>query len=142
MRALTKKQQAELRSLEKRDGTLSPQRVVEFARNKRTELHKRFDWDDTKAAEKWRLYQARAIIQVVVNVIDTRKGPIESRAYVSLDRDRGKNGYRTIVSVLDDPELRAELLEQAKNEAHLWSVRYKELTELARIHDAIKQETK
>jgi len=32
--------------------------VVRFASNSKTELHKCFEWDDTKAAAKYRLEQA------------------------------------------------------------------------------------
>ena len=44
----------------------TPKNILEFARSENTELHKCFEWDDTKAAEKYRLQQAR---QIVCNLI-------------------------------------------------------------------------
>lgn len=39
----------------------TPSSILEFARNENSELHKCFEWDDTVAAEKYRLQQARNI---------------------------------------------------------------------------------
>ncbi len=118
-------------------GVVTPQAVVEFARDPTTALHSRFDWDDTEAAAKWRLEQARSILRVAVKYVgDVERGTIS--AYVSLGSDRVRGGgYRSLVTVLSDDEKRAELLEQAKQEARAWADRYKELNELARIRMAI-----
>ena len=50
------------------DGELRPADVVEFARNPDTALHSRFTWDDDKAAAEYRLWQARELIRVVVQL--------------------------------------------------------------------------
>jgi len=131
----------ELQALEQRDGVLMPDRVVEFASDPKSALHSQFEWDDGEAAHQWRLEQARSLIRVVVRMVGD-SDPTPRRAYVSLKRDRVKSGgYRTLVSVLEDPELRAEMLEQARDEAKSWSVRYRELQELAKIHDAVAELT-
>ena len=44
----------------------SPADVVEKAKDNFTELHKCFEWDDTTAAEKYRLHQARQITSNLV----------------------------------------------------------------------------
>lgn len=36
---------------------------VEFARDPETELHSRLEWDDTKAAQKYRVWQLSKIIE-------------------------------------------------------------------------------
>jgi len=41
------------------DNKISPQELLEKARNEDSELHKCFEWDDSVAAEKYRLIQAR-----------------------------------------------------------------------------------
>ena len=43
-------------------GKITPEEVLEIARNKDSELHKCFEWDDGVAAEKYRLTQARGIL--------------------------------------------------------------------------------
>jgi hypothetical protein len=40
----------------------TPEQIVEKAKDERTELHRCFDWNDTTAAHKYRLQQARQIV--------------------------------------------------------------------------------
>ncbi len=54
---------------EANNGILRPEIVVEFARDAKTALHSRFEWDDTEAAKQYRLWQARQIIKVAINVL-------------------------------------------------------------------------
>lgn len=42
--------------------SVKPEEIVDKARDESTELHKCFEWDDTKAAERYRLHQARQIV--------------------------------------------------------------------------------
>jgi hypothetical protein len=127
--------QVEMEALS-RKGLLRPDDVVEFARDKRTALHKKFTWDDTKAAHEFRLWQAREMIQVLVEVQPcTGKS---YRAYVSLvdDRKKGGGGYRTLVSVLSDATLRKKLLAEALIDFDRWAEKYEGLKELAAIFAA------
>ena len=41
---------------------VTPQMIVDFARDEDTELHKCFQWDDSVAAENWRKQQARQVV--------------------------------------------------------------------------------
>lgn len=128
----------ELRALEDADGMLMPERVVEFASNPETALHSRFTWDDTEAAKAHRLWQARVLIRVVVREVPNTNTREPIRTYVSLGSDRKDGGgYRTLVSVMEDDELRAELLAQAKAEARRWADRYRDLVELAKVREEI-----
>lgn len=128
----------ELRALEDADGMLMPERVVEFASNPDTALHSRFTWDDTEAAKAHRLWQARVLIRVVVREVPNTNTREPIRTYVSLGSDRKDGGgYRTLVSVMEDDELRAELLAQAKAEARRWADRYRDLVELAKVREEI-----
>lgn len=42
--------------------TVTPEKIVNFARDENTELHKCFQWDDSIAAENWRKQQARQVV--------------------------------------------------------------------------------
>lgn len=71
--------------------------VVEVARDEKNILHKYFTWDDNKAAEEYRIWQARQLIASVVEVriVDHKnrevrsfwniKSEDEERAYVTYD---------------------------------------------------------
>lgn len=127
----------ELELIRKRHGGfLRPADVVEFARDPATALHTRFEWDDSKAADQYRLEQARLIIRCTVRLIHPDSPPVH--AYVSLHDDRrAGDSYRSIVDVLADPRLREQLLAQALREAESWRMRYERLSELQPIARAI-----
>jgi hypothetical protein len=51
-------------------GVLSPADVIDAARNPNSAMHSQFEWDDSEAAQAYRLQQARALIRrVKVNVV-------------------------------------------------------------------------
>jgi hypothetical protein len=137
MAAKLKKIQKELEAIRKsHGGHLRPEDIVEFARDKKTALHSRFQWDDTDAAHQWRLQQARQIIRVHVTVIQEDVGPV--RAYVSLKTDRHhKGGYRAMVDVLSDEEQYAQMLADALDELRTFRAKYNKLKELRPVWDAI-----
>lgn len=113
-------------------GILRPADVVAFARNPQTALHGEFEWDDTRAAAQYRLEQARWIIRCVVRIVTEDSAPV--RVYASLQNDRSVgDSYRNIHDILNDPNLREQLLAQALREADSWRLRYERLAELQPI---------
>jgi hypothetical protein len=133
----------ELEQLRESNGghTLQPEQVVEFARrNRRSALHAEFEWDDTAAAHQFRLEQARHIIRLSINVLRTPNGDVTVPMYVSLVSDRtAGGGYRTLESVMNDEELRDQLLQQALEEFNRVRRKYQTLQELAPVNRAIDQ---
>ena len=137
------------------DGLIDPIKVVDYARNPSTSLHKKFQWDDTIAAEKYRIYQARNIIRLELVVIQAdshgsvyilsditeEKGKIV-RAFVSLEDDRqaeDSRGYRSVMDVLSCEDLRVKMLEQAKNDMNIFRRKYSVLHELAKVFEAMDE---
>ena len=52
----------------------TPREILAYARNnENSELHKCFDWDDTTAAEKWRIHTARIICCSLKVVVKRKK---------------------------------------------------------------------
>ena len=47
-------------------GKFTPMEVLEKAKDETTELHKCFEWNDSIAAEKYRLEKAKNIIRMLV----------------------------------------------------------------------------
>lgn len=126
---------------EENGGQLKQEDVVEFARDPSTALHGRFTWDDTEAAHLWRLAQAAQIIRLVVSVIEEDAPPV--RAFVSLttDRVKGGAGYRAIQDVLQDADMTAQLVEDALSDLAAIRHKYKSLTALVRVWNAIDEAT-
>ena len=120
------------------DGILRPEDVVAFARDESTELHKRFLWDDSAAAELYRVEQARKIIRYVVQMEEIRGEPVEIRTYWSLVNDR-KDGdsYRNVLEIMRSDELKDALLEQCKRDFLALRKKYAHLVEFAKVFEAI-----
>ena len=120
-------------------GLLRPADVVDAAADEDHPLHDCFTWDDDAAAHQYRLWQARQMIRVVVTVVSNGGGHTV-RAYVSLHDDRGgeEGGYRAIVDVLSDAELRQTMLDEAMSELRVFQKKYKALKELVPIFKAIR----
>lgn len=120
-------------------GVLQPVAVVESARPSTSPLHSRFEWDNTKAAHEYRLAQARMLIRVSVHVI--ADDGQEDRIFVSLklDREQDGGGYRTLVDVLSDKDMRKALLAEAIEECQYFERKYKRLTQLAGVIAAMRR---
>lgn len=119
------------------DGLLLPEQVVEAARPPASPLHSRFEWNNGKAAEKYRIWQARQLLRVCVETIPQSKEPVE--VFVSLSRDRKEGGYRIQTEVLSDAEMRRALLSDALSELELFREKYARLRELSLVFQAIRR---
>lgn len=130
----------ELLSIQTSNGICSPVAVVEFARNPETALHSKFEWDDAEAAESYRLWQARQIISLELTIIQSGTKQIETRLFVSLSNDRKpEGGYRLITDVLNDPDLRKQLVYEALQEFNKIKIKYGHLKELATVFRAVDE---
>lgn len=121
------------------NGTLLPEKVVAYARNKKTALHSAFEWDDTMAAHAWRIDQARGLIQVAVEVIHVENEDITVRAFVaplSVRGDGDEGGYRMTETLLRTRDGRADILATALAELESFQKKYKFLTELMEVFRA------
>ena len=90
----------ELRAIENRAGRLTPEQVVNAAADESSALHDCFTWDDSDAAAKWRLDEAREIIRSVriETVIEERT--IRSVGYVhDPKQDQNVAGYISMMKV-------------------------------------------
>ena len=129
-----------LEGLATQTGSITPERVVDDARNPQSPLHPNFEWDDTAAAESWREHTARNLIGslVVVKVNETQvTGTV--RAFVSVRDGDEKGIYAPIVRVMGDAEMRKQVLERARQELHQWRNRYADLSEFAKVFSAVDE---
>ena len=120
------------------NGVIAPETVVLVARDPNSVLHRFFEWDDTAAAEKWRIEQARRLLQITVEYIQVgSREPIRVRAFHSLKSDRENGGYRLTVDVLQDQDMRNQMLQDAIDDLMSFRKKYKELKELTKVFEAI-----
>jgi hypothetical protein len=85
-------------------GVARPEDVVEAARPPDSVLHSRFQWDDTKAAAQYRLFQARQLLRVTIIMRDKDERSIVVPTFTSLTTERGQ-GYRATTTIFADPDL-------------------------------------
>lgn len=124
----------ELSRIYDKHGQLSPADIVNESRDESAPLHPCFEWDDAAAAEKYRESQAADIVRLICTVSEETQEPTEVRAFV-----HAQKAYHPIKVVLEDRDMREELLRTAMMELAAFQKKYNTLAELGPIFDAIEQ---
>ncbi len=124
-------------------GFVTAKEVLKKAAPKNSPIHKYFDWDDTSAAYRYRLWQARELIACLVVEIDG----VETRKFVTpvaihLDSGEESKAYVDIEVARQDPDIWKQVLTQALKDATSWRARYEHLKELKNIVREIKKAEK
>lgn len=96
---------SELERIRERDGVLRASVVVREAEPDESPIHDKFTWDDEKAANEFRLIEARTLIRSVIVVNEGRAMPV----YAHVGAAAGE-GYYQAVTVLVEVEHRDEFL--------------------------------
>lgn len=118
------------------EGSLTPQKVVQEARSPKSVLHNYFDWDDADAADKYRLWQARHLINSVKVEFMGKETQAYYNASVEIEDEAPSRAYFSIQRVLNDDELYSKVLQQSVRELKHFQVKYKEVTELREVIDS------
>jgi len=118
-------------------GRLTPELVVRDAKPTKSPLHLAFEWDDTKAAARYRIVQAGDLIRAIIVVTDEAPDSVPVRAFVNVEDD--ERHYTSVQYAMSDKELRAQVVNRALLELTQWQQRYKDLKELAEVFSVIKK---
>lgn len=126
--------------LEKQQGCITPNIVLESARSENSVIHSCFEWNDGVAAEKYRESQAGSLIRnLTVKMITPDVEQTEPvRAYVNI-KQSSSSEFISIHNVLKDEYLTQKMLEQAKSELNVFAKKYSTLRELNKVFDAIAE---
>lgn len=101
----------ELHRIAKERGHITSQVVVDEARPEDAPLHPAFEWDDEKAAERFRLVQASTLVRAVVVVSSDASTTADHRAYMLTKIDtETKAVYVDAQTVVDSPSMFADAL--------------------------------
>lgn|SRR5512135_67862 len=110
-------------------GHLTPDAVVEDAKNARSPLHPYFEWDDAKAAKAHRLDQARMLIRAIkIEDVDEEAKP----AFISISEKSGTS-YRSFADVQKSAELQDIVLRAAQRDLEAFEKRYRELQDVCEL---------
>lgn len=114
-------------------GTIEPYAIVDESRDERAVLHGCFEWDDTRAAERYREHQASGILRNITVVSDSDE--TESvRAFV-----RVSSGYQPMSVVIENRDMTEELLQIALRELQYFKRKYSTLSKLQPVIKAIEE---
>lgn len=119
------------------EGRLSPAELVEVSRPEDAPLHNEFEWDDKVAAQLWREQTGRVMIASIVVTDDGKKETQPTRAYFNIER--GTHEYIPTEVIFSDDAKMERLLDIAKRELLSFKSKYKSLTELAGVMNAIDE---
>lgn len=110
---------------------VTPAQIVERARDNTTELHKCFEWDDSVAADKYRLYQARKVVcHLVIKEVEEKANTAPVRVFHKTESNRGYKPFELIVKNKTEYE---KLLDRAMLELRAFKAKYHTLSELEEI---------
>lgn len=110
--------------------SITPEKVVELARDESTELHKCFEWNDSAAAHKYRCIQAQ---KVIINLVVTDKRSEEPVPVRIFYNTTAKNEYKPVRFFMQNEDEYMELLKKARAELHSFKQKYSSLNELSEI---------
>lgn len=105
----------ELVRIRAKHGAVTARNTVDESRPEDAPLHEAFEWDDEKAADEFRLQQARTIIRAVVDVTNPDIEPQAVYVHVrSQDAESEHGTYEPITVVVREPDLFAAALGELK----------------------------
>ncbi len=129
--------------LEARDGEVTARNFLDYSRPKDAVTHRMFEWNDAKAAESYRLHQARVAInalEVEVTLVESEP-PETVTAFLNVshtNRD-GSARYVNAICALSDEENRNAVLKRACAELESFRRKYAKLSELSAVLAAIDE---
>ena len=137
----------EIKLLYEKDGFVSPTTVLDAGRAKNHPLHPFFTWDNSVAAEEYRLQQARNMILATKFVVflkeDNKKVAkiIRKVHHVRqfLQPEVGAGVYLLRQDVLDDRDYRSDFIDRKKKELRSWCASIVDVKELASLRDLIQR---
>lgn len=105
----------------------TPDQILDKARDPGSELHKCFEWDDSIAAEKYRLFQARKVVchLVIRETIQDKKPPIRFML-----QTKNGDGYQPTQIIYRNPDKYQALLQSVLRDLVAIRDKYSNLSEL------------
>jgi hypothetical protein len=115
---------------------LTARNVVEEARSRNSPLHEFFDWNNETAGEKFRLAQARFLINSIRVIITSPEGIEQEMAMyenVSIGQRGSGREYKPVYEIIDNEHLREQIVDKALNELIYWKDKHKTFSEFKSI---------
>lgn len=133
-----------IEEIKEKRGGITPQLLVEEAKKKRSPIHNCFEWDNSMAAEQFRIVQAREILRFLVVVIESETENDEEiyvRGFIApLEKEEdSQTSYLTISEVMADEDLDKAYKQQILGELKAIKHKSKSYDEFSRVNRAIEE---
>lgn len=127
-------------------GMVTPDLIIDLAKDDGHPLHKHFEWDDAVAGEKYRRAQASSMILAskFVAVLSEQRGipnvvaakPLEVRKFLPQHRSEG---FRMRKEIMGDAESRQYVIERKISVLRSWLRETVDVSELATVREVIEK---
>lgn len=133
----------EIHRLSKGTAGLKPERLVSVAASDESPLHPLFTWDDSEAANKYRIHEARNVINALKVTVKIEDRDVQAPAFISVGhtvetQERGE-GYRSVITVVADQQFAMEAKAEALSRLRAIRQRYASLDDLAPVWRVIDE---
>ena len=135
-----------IENIKKKRGGITPQLLIIESKKKKSLLHNCFEWNDSKAAEEYRIVQAREILRCIIIEIEPDEDYEEIRtiraliAPSSIEKENNTS-YVTVEEVCNDEELQAAYMRQLKRDLDAIKNKikgFKQFSEVVKAINAVK----
>lgn len=126
-------------------GNLTSVIVLADAKNVESPIHNLFEWDNSKAAEQYRRYQAKSMAKSLILVrVDEQKKRVERTPFVttvtiSHSDGREHDAYVSTKQSRENPDYRRQVVERALAELARWIERWGDVQELTDLTLSVRQ---
>jgi hypothetical protein len=108
-----------LKAIYQTHSLLTPDLVIQDAKNPKSPLHDEFEWNDKAAAHQYRIEQARKVIQTYWVSVKTETTTVEVPYFVrDPEAVNGEQGYVSNAVIMKKPELAARVFMTETAKAH------------------------
>lgn len=131
-----------LERIESRDGTITREAFLEESRPEDSPTHACFEWDDSVAAEKYRLNQSSAIIRdIKVTISSEDMEPVKATAFVNImsNPTAQEAQYQSMDVAVSNTDTRRIVLQNALDDLIRLRIKYKDLAELSQVFAEIEK---
>ena len=138
----TRKQMIEerLAALYRRNGeSITPEAVIDDARDPSSPLHACFEWDDKKAAHQHRLDQARELIRAVPVHVQYEEITIRAPKYVRDSEKGSEAGYVELTKLRSSKEAARETLRSEADRANAALQRARAVATVLGLNDLLEE---
>ena len=118
---------------------VTAQELLDASRDENAPLYSCFEWNDSVAAEQYRLWQARHIINSIEITYINNATPTVTRLFCNINQPRQQGEFVKVDVMLNNPNYRKQVLANALRELQSFQRKYavyEELMDVCKVIDA------